>query len=342
MIPKSITAASTSLVAWLALTSTSIAEVSCAGWDGFPGSFFQDATAADVARCIATGADPNAGAGERFTPLHRAASVGNLSAVTALLEAGANPNVRNQHGDTPLHSARERNAGAIIAALTDAGADPNARGLGQNTPLHASTSSEDPVVIMTLIGAGADPNARNYKEETPLHQAALMSNLTAVVALLQAGADPNVQNVLGKTPLLHDGLGRGNPAVVTALLQSGADPNAEDVYGWTPLLVASKENRSEVFAVLVEYGATVSSETKEVSCADWNTAMFFKTASTEVVTRCLEEGGDLKPRPGSGWTALHFAAAHTETASVISTLLDAGADLNARTSLYQHIIGRIL
>ena len=91
-----------------------------------------------------------------------------------------------------------------------------------------------------------------------------------------------------------------------------------------------------MFAVLVEYGATVSSETKEISCADWNTAMFFKTASTEVVTRCLEEGGDLKPRPGSGWTALHFAAAHTETASVISTLLDAGADLNARTSLYQH------
>ncbi|MDE0646771.1 MAG: ankyrin repeat domain-containing protein, partial [Cyanobacteria bacterium MAG IRC4_bin_6] len=76
----------------------------CASWNS--ASFFREASADDVARCLSQGADLNART--RFvweTPLHMAAAFSETPAVIkALLDAGADLNARtNKIGWTPLH-----------------------------------------------------------------------------------------------------------------------------------------------------------------------------------------------------------------------------------------------
>ena len=63
-------------------------------------------------------------------------------------------------------------------------------------------------------------------------------------------------------------------------------------------------------------------------CADWNTGEFFKTATAEEVTGCLQSGSDRNARDGNGSTPLHWAVYND--LDVIAALLEAGADTNAR------------
>ena len=50
-----------------------------------------------------------------------------------------------------------------------------------------------------------------------------------------------------------------------------------------------------------------------------------------MVKTLLDAGADLNARDESGWTPLHWAVWLSETPAVVKTLLDAGADPNART-----------
>ncbi len=63
------------------------------------------------------------------TPLIQAATIGNFSAVNALLSAGADPNIANKKGNTPLHRIVSAHSSydplSIIHALSEAGADLN-------------------------------------------------------------------------------------------------------------------------------------------------------------------------------------------------------------------------
>ena len=66
------------------------------------------------------------------------------------------------------------------------------------------------------------------------------------------------------------------------------------------------------------------------NCAGWNTEDFFKTATPERVTNCLEAGADPNARNEMGFTPLHVAAEYNKSPAVAAALLKAGADPDAR------------
>ena len=86
------------------------AGVSCEAWN--TGGFFEDATAADVSRCLKAGASTSARNKAGLTPLHWAAELSeNVEVVkTLLLAAGAEPAARDNAGKTPWHYAEENAA----------------------------------------------------------------------------------------------------------------------------------------------------------------------------------------------------------------------------------------
>ncbi|MYK06900.1 MAG: hypothetical protein F4040_04115, partial [Synechococcus sp. SB0670_bin_20] len=195
----------------------------CASWNS--ASFFREASADDVARCLSQGADLNART--RFvweTPLHMAAAFSETPAVIkALLDAGADLNARtNKIGWTPLHmAASSSETPAVVQVLLNAGADLSARGEGGWTPLHvAARSSETPAVVQVLLDAGADLSTRDEDGETPLHTAAVYSKTPAMVqTLLDAGADLNARDKDGWTPLHMAASYSNEPPVVKQVLQ---------------------------------------------------------------------------------------------------------------------------
>lgn len=63
---------------------------------------------------------------------------------------------------------------------------------------------------------------------------------------------------------------------------------------------------------------------------NWNTMVFFETATVESVEDCLDAGADPNEQDRWGYTPLHFAAAFNDDPEIISLLVDAGADLEAR------------
>ncbi|MDE2874095.1 MAG: ankyrin repeat domain-containing protein [Gemmatimonadota bacterium] len=75
----------------------------------------------------------------------------------------------------------------------------------------------------------------------------------------------------------------------------------------------------------------------QVDCDSWNTSTFFIDATAETVTACLDAGADLSAiSDSSGWTEdrgntpLHFASRYSWDRTVITVLLAAGADVDAR------------
>ena len=66
------------------------------------------------------------------------------------------------------------------------------------------------------------------------------------------------------------------------------------------------------------------------TCEQWNTEEFFRVATVEDVTACLDAGSDVSARTDEGYTPLHHAAQESEQPEVVDALLTAGADPDTR------------
>ncbi len=155
----------------------------------------------------------------------------------------------------------------------------------------------DVEVVRTLLASGADPNEAAGDGMTALHWAAERGHAHVTLLLLSGGADVEAKTRVGNYTPLHLASRRGSSSIARALLEAGADPHATTTNTQvTPLhLAAAAVDGSGVAKALLRAGADV--DAREAS---------------------------------SGQTPLMFAAADNRAEAVL-TLLEHGADPNART-----------
>lgn len=284
---------------------------------------------------------------------------------TACLGEGADVNARDDDGNTPLLFATLVEAGGpvgtpvsegpeVVALLLEAGADVNARNALGATPLFNAVGGravsmpprplriEVPSMVSLLLEAGADVNARLgdgedsdlplhfWPETTPLHRAAALGTPETVVMLLEAGADVHARDQAGNTPLLRAGF--RNPAVFEALLEAGADVRDRNKSGDGVLLIAIGEELPgdqmvDVVRMLLALGADVGEE------SSWSGPLLYKAARfpdvPELITVLVAAGAEVDARTPSGRSPLH-SAADEGSASTIAALVAGGAEVDGQ------------
>ena len=160
----------------------------------------------------------------------------------------------------------------------------------------------DATGVREILGRDADVNVRQGDGATALHWAAHLNDLETVDLLLRAGADVDAANDLGVTPLWVAATA-GSAAMVAKLLEARGDPNIAPDTGGTPLMIAARQGNVAAVRSLLAHGADANAT----------------------------EGAQ-------GQTALMWAVARRHP-EVVRVLLDAGADLHARTkSSRRHVL----
>jgi ankyrin repeat protein len=298
----------------------------------------------------------------QYTPLHLASKIGSADLLAALLDAGSDVNAATVTGAKPIHFAAASGAPAAVKALLDRGADPNAleSEWGQ-TPLIFAAALDRAQAIKVLLERGADPkiasktvdlvqkgkleaaaNKRQRevleaagKEEIP-SPAQVQGALAAARQIIIAGVVPEppkdekkdttaqtntdeetppaVATQGGLTPLLHAAR-QGNVAAAAALLDGGADVNQASGDKTSPLLMAVINGQFDMAMLLIGRKADPN------LAADVNGVMpLWAAVNTQWQPRTRF------PQPQE---MLQQKATYLD---LMTALLDAGADPNARTT----------
>jgi len=128
---------------------------------------------------------------------------------------------------------------------------------------------------------------------------------------------------------LYYAVGAHDLALVQALLDKGADPNgrrSED--SWAAIHAAASGGSTEIAALLIDRGATISLSSKDVPAP---VEIAVGNDNNAVVALLLARGADVSSvSQYEGGTLLHSAATHSDNRELIELLLKHGADPNAR------------
>ncbi len=190
--------------------------------------------------------------------------------------------------------------------------------------------------------------ATRWSKDTPLHFATQLSVATIVSTLVKEGARVNARNDDGNTPLHHAAPWSKAPAVVATLLKAGAQVNAREEYcGETPLHeVAAHSESPAAVAELLKAGADVNAWSRKLVMIRYK-ALGFKdhdyywiatplhlaaknNKNPEVITFLVKAGADVNAKDQFGITLLHLAVKWSESPDVVTALIKAGADVNAK------------
>jgi len=308
--------------------------------------------AADAgAVAAAVGAAPNlvaAADGDGLPFLVQAVTLGDGPTVAALLDGAdaAALATRGGAGTVALQRAAEVGRVGLVRALLRAGVPAtvtDARGL---SVLHVAAAEGDhPDVIDELLGFGAAPAAEDHLGRTALRLAVRHRHRATVERLCAAGA--GVEDGADQGSLLVEAVEARDAALIDVLVAQGANVNHLDSHGYTPLVAAVLANDADMMeAVLrvdgsvdvwVPRGVVPAPDFQEYAMALPEGALLSPLhvaiamdASAAVVERLAREDACLAALvPGTRETALHLAVSFS-TVEVIQVLLSHNADVDGR------------
>ncbi|XP_056249889.1 ankyrin repeat domain-containing protein 6 [Seriola aureovittata] len=185
----------------------------------------------------------------RQTALHRAATVGNSDAMSALIQGGCAVDLQDRDGNTALHEVSWHGFSQCVKLLVKAGADVHIGNKTGNTALHLACQNAHAQTARLLLLGGATPDTKNNMGDTCLHVAARYNNLTLVKILLSSLCSVIERNQGGDTAL-HVAAALNHKKTVQLLLEAGTDGKTRNNAGKTALDKARDNNHKDVALLL--------------------------------------------------------------------------------------------
>lgn len=222
-------------------------------------------------------------------------------------------------------AAKQGEVQRVLLMLME-GIDPTYRPESQNrrSALHAAAQRGLVEVCYILVQAGAQVDAKDKEMRTPLLEAIINNHLEVARYLVQSGACVYHVEDDGYTGL-HHAAKLGNLEIVNMLLETGqVDVNAQDNGGWTPIIWAAEHKHVDVIRALLNRGADVTINDKELNvCLHW--AAY--AGNVEIAELVLKSGCSLSSVNMHGDTPLHIAAREGYL-NCVMLFLSRGADID--------------
>jgi ankyrin repeat protein len=271
----------------------------------------------------------------------------DLARVKTLVGSAAEANAKDEQGDSPLLYSAAVGSVDVMKYLLDKGADVNAQNPFGTTALMISAT--DIAKVRLLVERGADVNRASKQGRTALSIAAMSDQSSEIVRYLAAkGADLQAKDAFGNTILTAAAMGNDLNTLRIAL-DAGVDVNTAGVTGVTPLMLSAGYHANlPATKMLLAKGAKVNAvassptlfpldDPKSGPIALHNFTpllLAMPHASPEVVKTLLDAGADINAKDSRNMTPLMFAVATShQNPAVIRMLIDRGADLTVQSNV---------
>ncbi|XP_043267430.1 serine/threonine-protein phosphatase 6 regulatory ankyrin repeat subunit A-like isoform X3 [Venturia canescens] len=300
---------------------------------------------------LKSGAGPNLTTDDGQTPVHVAASHGNLATLLLLLEDGGDPMYKSKNGETPLHLAcrgcraavvphliqfvKEKKGTEVATAYVNSVTNEGASALhyaAQIDPAEVTVPGDDRAVVRALLEGGADVSLQTRQaQESAFHYCALAGNNEVLSEMISHMSATDVQKALnrqsavGWTPLLI-AAHRGHMELVTNLLANHARVDVFDLEGRSALHLAAEHGYLQVCDALLASKAFINSKSRVGRTALHLAAMNGYTHLVRFLVQDHSAAIDVLTLRKQ--TPLHLAAGSGQL-EVCKLLLELGASIDA-------------
>jgi ankyrin repeat protein len=262
--------------------------------------------------------------------------VSRLKIIDLLCKSGISINAVDAQGLTALEAACFGPSVLVIERLLTYGARVST---GKRFPSQLKTNARQ------YIRDGPVPWSGMY--ESPLHLAALLDRKEIVEILLNSNdVDPNINGYEERRPL-HYAAAMGSLQVISTLIAAGANVDSEahrvikssEMRLITPLMVAAKQCQTEAMVALINAGAEIRksiywfyyTEGEKRMETILNRVARMKNLNISVVKTLLEQGAPLNARDDRMRTPLHNCyLRNTDIVAAMRLFIERGADPNAK------------
>ncbi|CAG8421930.1 unnamed protein product [Penicillium salamii] len=266
-----------------------------------------------------------------WSALHILSYIGITGNSKRLVDQGANINDQaNQLGVSPLHCAAYQGNDEMVEFLLQNGAKVNEIAADGRTALHMATQNGHRGCIKLLFSGRANPQIVDQEGDSCLHIAVgTVTDESTVPLLVKHKVDVNFQNPKTGTTALHLAVEFRRPRIILFLLEKDAAINIANYDGLTALQLAANTDNCEAISLLLQRRALVEARSPAGPTALQYAAWKGYWVAFDLL---IIGGANINVWNNQGETLLHEQSRYCTSLSVVSKLLEQGANIEARTS----------